>query len=148
MKIVRFLFLCAAAFMLWACAQTSSPNTATNNTTTKPAATPQTPVTPVDELAQGRKIYMDNCASCHKENGTGGKIVIEGKSIDPDDLTKEKIKAFSDTKIISYVTNGVEDEGMPAFKDELSEEDIREVVRFVRKEIQKIPSEVEKKPVP
>jgi cytochrome c len=51
-------------------------------------------------MAQGRKIYMDNCAACHKENGTGGKVTIEGKTINPDDLTSEKIKNFADDKII------------------------------------------------
>lgn len=89
-------------------------------------------------MAQGRKLYMDNCAVCHKEDGTGGKIEIEGTSIDPDDLTTDKIKAFSDEKIYGYIYRGIEDEGMPAFKDKLSEAEIREVVRYLRSDIQKM----------
>ena len=98
-------------------------------------------------MAQGRKLYTDNCAGCHKEDGRGGKIEIEGKSIDPDDLTSEKIKSFSDEKIYGYVYRGIEDEGMPAFKDKLSEAEIREVVRYVRSEIQKMPATNPGKPV-
>mgnify|MGYP003462753455 FL=1 len=89
---------------------------------------------------------MDNCAACHKENGTGGKIEIEGKSINPDDLTTAKIKAFSDDKIIGYIYKGIEDEGMPAFKDKLNEAEIREVVRYVRGGIQKMPEPASNKP--
>ncbi len=91
---------------------------------------------------------MDNCAACHKEDGTGGKIEIEGKSISPDDLTSAKIKAFDDKKITSYIYKGIEDEGMPAFKDKLSEAEIREVVRYVRADIQKMPPSVETKASP
>ncbi len=146
MKLAKVLIVFAAAFLLWACAQTPSSNTATNNDATKAAASPQTPAAPVDEFAVGRKIYSANCAVCHRENGTGGKIEIEGKAIKPDNLTSEKIKAFTDDKIIGYIYNGIEDEGMPAFKDKLSEAEIREVVRYVRADIQKMPTAVEKKP--
>ena len=90
-------------------------------------------------MAQGRNIYMSNCAACHKEDGRGGKIEIEGKSIDPDDLTANKFKSMPDDKIYGYIHKGIPDEGMPAFKDKLSEAEIREVVRYIRSEIQQIP---------
>jgi len=133
-----------------ACGQSPGSNTAqTSNVTPTAASTPQQPVnTQADLMAQGRKIYMDNCAACHKENGTGGKVTIEGKTINPDDLTSEKIKNFADDKIYRYILNGIEDEGMPAFKDKLSEAEIREVVRFVRIEIQKMAPQIVRKPTP
>ena len=147
MKYAKLSIVFAAAFLLWACAETPSPNTAQNNNAGKPAASPQMEVTPMaDQLATGRKLYTDNCAACHKEDGTGGKIEIEGKSISPDDLTAEKIRAFADDKITGYIYKGIEDEGMPAFKDKLSEAEIREVVRYVRAGIQKMPPPLDKKP--
>ena len=145
-KFAKLPILFLAVCLLWACTATPTPDTAANNTASKPAATPQSPAPPADELAQGRRLYMDNCAACHKENGTGGKIVIEGKSINPENLTAAKIKAFPDDKFIGYVYKGIEDEGMPAFKDKLTEAEIREVVRYVRGGIQKMPAPVEKKP--
>jgi mono/diheme cytochrome c family protein len=90
-------------------------------------------------MAQGRELYTDNCVGCHKENGKGGKITIEGKSIDPDDLTAQKIKDLPDDRLYRYIHNGIEDEGMPAFKDKLSEAEIREVVRYIRVELQNMP---------
>lgn len=107
-------------------------NTGTSNgdRTAAPAPTP-------DLMATGRKLYVDNCAICHKVSGKGGKIEIEGRSISPDDLTSDKIKKMADDRIYGYVFNGIPDEGMPAFKEKLSEAEIREVVRYIRAELQK-----------
>ena len=137
MKISNMTIIAMSAFFAFGCGDTAkvSQNTASD---TRPAvATPTaSAATPLDELALGRDIYNQYCAACHKEDGTGGKMTIEGKTLDVDDLTSEKIKKFSDDKITSYIHNGIEDEGMPAFKDKLSEAQIREVVRFVRGGIQ------------
>ncbi len=139
MKTRSYLIALVSAAFVVGCGDTGQTNTAvnTNQNAAVPAAT--APATPPDELAEGRKIFKQNCAICHKEDGTGGKVTIEGKSLNADDLTSAKIKAFSDDKIIGYVYNGVEDEGMPSFKDKLSEAQIREVVRYVRAGIQKMP---------
>ena len=64
---------------------------------------------------------------------------IEGKKLDPDDLTSAKIKGFSDETILGYVMNGIPDEGMPAFKARLSEAEMRDVVKYVRVELQGMP---------
>ena len=126
----------AASIAAAACG-TAPTNTSTSNATTpKPAAA--TASTPVDELAGGRESYKQNCAICHKEDGTGGKMTIEGKTINPDDLTSDKIRKFTDEKIAGYIMNGVVDDGMPAFKDKLSEAQIRAIVSYVRRGIQKI----------
>lgn len=146
-KFAKLSILFSAVFLAWACGSASGPNTTINSNAAKPPATPAAQASPAtDALAQGKKLYTDNCAACHKENGTGGKIEIEGKSITPDDLTAAKIKAFSDDKIIGYIYKGIEDEGMPSFKDKLSEAEIREVVRYVRNGIQKMPEPASNKP--
>lgn len=138
--IVIYLTLVFVSFVLAGCGEASKPaNTVANkpSNTNLAAATPL-PSATIDELASGRKVYEINCANCHKPDGTGGPIEIEGKKINPDNLTSDKIKKFTDEKIIGYIMNGVEDEGMPAFKDKLSEGEMRDVVKFVRAEIQKI----------
>jgi mono/diheme cytochrome c family protein len=97
------------------------------------------PSATIDELASGRKVYEINCANCHKPDGKGGPVEIEGKKINPENLTSDKIKRFTDEKIIGYIVKGIEDEGMPSFKDKLSEGEIRDVVKYLRAEIQKMP---------
>jgi len=140
MKILKF---CAVAifalFVFYGCSGTRPENVAQNSdannvpTNVHPSETP-------NEIAMGQKLYSDNCAKCHKEDGTGGKVTIDGKELDPDDLTSKKVTGFSDDKITNYIKNGLEDDGMPAFKDKLSSDQIKEVVKFVRENLQKVSS--------
>ena len=138
MNLFRSVLIVIAAALALACGQAPQTNNSSNNAA-QTNASPAASAPAVDLMAQGRKLYVDNCAACHKENGRGGKITIDGKSIDPEDLTTEKIKNFPDDKMYRYIHNGIEDEGMPAFKDKLSEAEIREVVRYIRADLQKIP---------
>ena len=140
MKILKLtLVLTAFGLFAIACNQTATNNATTNaivvnaaNTTAKTEPTAQS-----DELAAARIHYSDKCASCHKENGTGGKIEVDGKIRKADDLTTEKMKKMDDAKYVKYIKDGIPDEGMPAFKDHLSDEEIKTLVKFIRKEIQK-----------
>ena len=139
------IFIATGALALAACGEAGSANVnfntaALNTSTGNGPATPAAAETPADELATGRALYEQNCAGCHKEDGTGGRMTVEGKSLDVDDLTSDKIKKFDDAKITKYIHDGIEDEGMPAFKDTLTEAQIREVVRYVRVGIQKMPA--------
>lgn len=134
------LFVAVFAVSLYAasCSQTATPNAANavNSANASGAGSPATftPAAPppAERAMDAKEIYAMNCMICHKETGKGGKVTIEGKTISPDDLTAEKFKKMTDEKLIGYVTNGIEDEGMPAFKDKLTTEQIRSVITHVR----------------
>ncbi len=81
-----------------------------------------------DKAVKAFAIYKTNCAECHGKRGEG----VEDKGIS---LVKGHALHHSEEDFIKQVTNGKKDE-MPAFKDKLSEEEIKEVVRYVRNEIQ------------
>ncbi len=143
MKLLKFAFILSAfGVFITACGETAknTPGAANNtavviNSNVNAAATPVK--TPVDELVAAREIYTISCSNCHKENGTGGKVVIEGKTINADNLTTDKMKNMPDAKYISYIENGIPDEGMPAFKGKLTDQQIKDVVRYIRAEFQK-----------
>ncbi|PYS99044.1 MAG: hypothetical protein DMF63_13300 [Acidobacteria bacterium] len=125
------------------CSDAQNSNIATNNGNKARAnATIPSPLpsATIDELASGREIYSTSCVNCHKESGTGGKVTIEGKEIKAEDLTSAKVKAFPDEKILRVIMNGAEDEGMPAFKGRISEAQMRDVLKFIRVELQKMPA--------
>ncbi len=128
-----FVAVLFTAIFAAACSENTTSNSVANTNVMQTPATPR-PAATINELASGRSVFEQNCAVCHNADGTGGKREIEGKTLNVDDLTSEKIKGFSDEKIIGYILNGVVEDGMPAFKDKLSEGEIRDVVKFIRTE--------------
>jgi mono/diheme cytochrome c family protein len=129
MKILRAFHILAVSLAMISC---GSVDTAPNSATANAPKTPPVPAATIDELASGRKVYETNCMICHRADGTGGRVSIEGRNLNVENLTAVKIKNFSDEKIIGYIMNGVEDEGMPAFKGKLSEGELRDVVKHIR----------------
>ena len=139
----RVLIFVFCAILATACSGTSTNVASNNGNTTRASNAPVSsplPSATIDELASGRKVYQASCANCHKENGTGGEVTIEGTTLKPEDLTSAKIKGFPDEKITRIIMNGIEDDGMPAFKGKLSEAEMRDVVKFIRVELQKMPA--------
>ncbi|MEZ5425757.1 MAG: cytochrome c [Pyrinomonadaceae bacterium] len=141
MKLLKtVIILSALTFFIAACGQDppgsngktngNSGQTAENKTPSQPSSTP-------DELASAAKIYKEKCSRCHQEDGTGGKVEIEGTTINAEDLTSDKMKKIDDEKFVKYIENGVPDEGMPAFKGKLTDQEIKDVIKYIRREFQK-----------
>jgi len=101
------------------------------NTNAKAPSTPQ-PAETGDELSAGKELYAAKCTICHKDTGQGGKVTVEGKNLKPADLTSEKMKARSDDKMVAGISEGAPDDGMPAFEDKLTKDQIKSIVKYVR----------------
>ncbi len=138
MKLKLFIVVGAIAAAV-ACSQATSITTNTASSNSKPAVNTNAAASPAAETASGAKLYSTNCAKCHKEDGTGGKITVDGKTIEPDNLTAAKLAAKPDAKYVQYITDGFPEDGMPAFKDKLSEQEIKDIIGYVRSEFQKTP---------
>lgn len=138
-----FLILAAVSLFIFACTNQPTGNGSNANTANFSVNSPKndlsdaSPAPTMDEVASGGKTYKEECARCHKDNGAGGEVVIEGKKLKPDSLISEHAKKDSDDEIIEHIVEGIPDEGMPSFKDELSEAQIKEVVKYIRTELQK-----------
>ncbi len=145
MKFLKLgFFLSALTFFVFACAEnkpTSPANTIIVTNTNSSANTSVVnlnaqPSAKIDEMASTKKIYTEKCVRCHKEDGTGGKVEIDGTTFSAEDFTEDKMKNMSDAKYIGYIENGVPDEGMPAFKGKLTDDEIKNLVKFIRREFQ------------
>jgi mono/diheme cytochrome c family protein len=135
MKFIKtVLILSFLALFVFACSQATN----TNNIVDKKNATPITrTVNPTpDELADARTLYTEKCMKCHKEDGTGGISTVDGKKIKAANFSSNALKKESDEDLVEEIKVGVEDEGMPSFAKELSEEQIKSLVKFIRKEFQ------------
>ena len=139
MKILKFgLILLTISFFVFACNQTKTTNTnisTANNTVV--VANSNTPTVPVDELAPARKIYSEICIKCHKEGGVGGTTEIDDKKIKAPNFTSERMMKDADNDWIDAIENGIQDEGMPAFKGTLTKREIKDLVKMIRKDFQK-----------
>jgi mono/diheme cytochrome c family protein len=139
MKILKpAIAILSTLIFLYGCSGTKTTNVTEN---TPPANAPtNTQILEIpDEVAMGAKLYSTNCAKCHREDGTGGKVTVDGKELDPDNLKGKRMIAFTDEKLASKIKIGAEDDGMPAFKDKLTDDQIRQVVKFIRQDLQKVP---------
>lgn len=136
-RIIIFLGLAILASACGNAGPSNTSNAPTNNANANAAKTASpAPTTEVAAVKSGKDLYTIHCMTCHKDSGKGGKVTVDGKQLNPDDLTSANMKAKSDDKLFGYVSDGIEDEGMPAFKDKLKPDEIRSVVAHLR-ELQK-----------
>ena len=88
------------------------------------AATPES-------IATGKQVYTRYCATCHGINGQGGS----GSDISPPapNLTDDEWKRGStDGEIFAVIKNGVPDLTMEPWGNRIKDDDIWNVVNFVR----------------
>jgi len=134
MKLISLALTCVAIVMVAsACTETATP---TNTNTSRAAASPAAPVataTP-DPLASARANFGKHCEGCHGPKGEGGLVKVEKKQIKVPSLKAEHAIKHTDDQIAKMITGGEEE--MPAFKDKMSQAEIADLVKFVRKEFQ------------
>lgn len=96
--------------------------------------TPVGTATP-DEFAFARANYAKDCSACHQQDGHGGLVkTTEGKTLKVPNLTEGHALKHDDADFVEQITKG--GDGMPAFKDKLSADEINTMVRFIRHEYQ------------
>jgi len=130
------VILSSTVFCIVACTETKTVNTNIPVNTVVSNANVQPTNAAVDETAASRTIYLESCVGCHKENGAGGAAEFEGKKIKVPSFQSKGAMNASDDNLYGHIANGEEDE-MPAFKDKLNEEQMRNMVKYIRKEFQK-----------
>ena len=77
--------------------------------------------------AAGAQTYKSNCVVCHGADGTGTPT---GKSLKAPDLHSDAVQKMTVAQMITQVSDGKNN--MPPFKSTLSEDQIKDVVAYVR----------------
>ena len=134
MKLISFALLCVAiALVVSACTETATP---TNTNTARTAASPAAPAATAtaDPLAGARANFTKNCEPCHGPTGEGGLAKVDNKQVKVPSLKAEHAIKHTDDQLTKMITNGEEE--MPAFKDKLSQQEIADMVKFVRHHFQ------------
>ena len=132
MKCRSILIIAVSVIVLAGCKRTTtttSPNTNGSSDIGRAAA-----ATP-DEFAATRAIFEKNCVTCHQKTGEGGPVKLEdGTKLKVPNLRTGHALNHPDSDFIKQITKG--GDGMPAFKDKLSADQINDLVRFVRHDFQ------------
>jgi len=83
-------------------------------------------------LAQGAELYQANCAGCHGEEGQGDGPEAAGLATPPTDFTRQATMAEKPANsLFQAMTEGVPPD-MPAFGDELSDEERWALAAYLR----------------
>ena|SRR5579884_850916 len=78
--------------------------------------------------ADGAALYKTKCVPCHASDGTGNTPV--GKSLKVKSLASDEVQKLSDADLLKVIQKG---QGkMPAFAGKLSDDEIKDVVKFIR----------------
>lgn len=125
LRISTFLML-ALAFC--ACNKQASAPSSEVKTPSGPSATP-------DPLAAVRGVYAKDCQLCHGPDGSGGLVKLEdGTKLRVPSLRQGHALRHPDSEFLKQIKEG--GDGMPAFKDKMSQQQIDEMIRFLRQEFQ------------
>ncbi len=82
------------------------------------------------ELAKGKSIYMEVCKACHGLDGTGSETM----RLHPPaaDLTSAGVQEKLDAGLFKAIHDGRKNTAMGAWKYTLSDEEIHDVIAYVR----------------
>jgi mono/diheme cytochrome c family protein len=131
MKLLKFGFIgLAVAFAIAACSHAGTPP-ANNNPAANAAPTP-------DEWAGVRRLFNETCSNCHKADGRGGEVTFsegDDKPLKVPSLREGKKAEENDADYIEQIKFGEPGE-MPAFGKRLNDDQIKQLVAYIRKEFQ------------
>jgi mono/diheme cytochrome c family protein len=84
-------------------------------------------------VSLGEKIYTQNCAVCHGDNGNTAYWAKNGLNPPPRDFTSPEAQSvLTRSRMVHSVTHGRPGTGMMPFSKRLSADDIRAVVGYIR----------------
>jgi len=128
---VRRSILISLSLMFLTAGCNRQPTPASNDpgvTRNMPAATP-------DEFVAARGLFAKNCQKCHGPTGAGGPVKLEdGTKLKVPSLREGHALRHPDSDYVKQINKG--GDGMPAFKDKMTTQQIDELIRFIRHEIQ------------
>ena len=84
-----------------------------------------------ESLARGKEVYDDKCVACHGDHREGLKAEDTGLSKNTPNL-QQRLATHSEGDFFWKIQAGRND--MPAFKDELTEQEIWDVINYLKED--------------
>ena len=83
-------------------------------------------------VARGMSDYREDCLPCHGAPGVDAAEFQEGMNPTPPGIDADVVRNLSDAKLFWVIKNGIRMTGMPAFGVNTKDDEIRDIVAFVR----------------
>ena len=83
-------------------------------------------------LSEGAAAYLTGCAQCHGPTGTGNGVYGQATYPNATDLTRGDAKEKSDAELFWITKHGLSFTGMPAFDGQYSDQEIWQLVAYMR----------------
>ena len=83
-------------------------------------------------VARGLSHYREDCLLCHGAPGVDAAEFQEGMNPTPPGIDATVVQNLSDAKLFWVIKNGIRMSGMPAFGVNAKDDEIRDIVTFVR----------------
>jgi mono/diheme cytochrome c family protein len=127
---MKLRILACLMVVLAFCACTKQPSAPSSE-----VKTPSGPQATPDPFAVTRGTFAKDCQLCHGPDGQGGPVKLEdGTKLRVPSLREGHALRHPDSDFLKQIKEG--GDGMPAFKDKMSQQQIDEMIRFIRREFQ------------
>ncbi len=83
-------------------------------------------------VVRGEALFAANCVACHGARGQGDGPAAAELDRAPADLTAPHALAHRDEDLAYWIANGLAGSAMPAFGDQLDDDQIRDLVAYLR----------------
>jgi mono/diheme cytochrome c family protein len=84
-------------------------------------------------IKSGEQEFQNYCTSCHGPDGRNTGVIFADKMAPPVPLLdSSEVQQFSDGQLRWVIENGIFPSGMPAWKDNLQDEQIWRIVLYIR----------------
>jgi mono/diheme cytochrome c family protein len=91
------------------------------------------------DLETGRDIFYKHCKACHGDKGNGNTFAANVLNPPPKNFTAEKSKKeLTQERMIHSVTKGRKGTAMMPWESNLTKDEIRAVVHYIRKKLMTI----------
>ncbi|MBH0204003.1 MAG: cytochrome c [Nitrospira sp.] len=83
-------------------------------------------------LKRGQELYTQHCSRCHGKNGDGSGPDARYLVAPPANFQSSEIRRKTDGELLMAISNGVPISLMHAWRDRLSEQDMRDIIGYLR----------------
>jgi copper transport protein len=99
------------------------------------------PVNPTEQsIERGRMLFQQNCVTCHGDDGRGDGPAAADLNPQPTDF-RLHMPNHTDPDFFNFIADGYPGSAMPEFRDAFSDEDIWNLVNFLRASFSEAPTQ-------